>query len=380
MNKIVYENVLIVATTSYAGMGPYVSEIVNDFLPEDNVYFLFRDYNDDFFYKNIKKELHPKSTFVKIPNTHWNTLVDLIMNKCRLQKDVISICKEKRISLVHFINNPIEVKTYRKLKKAGIRIVCTIHDLQAHEAKKEWYKMIRHKMVYSQLAENVRKGNNFITNSKNQEKILKQQFPDKRIFYHPFPSLVTDIVKNGNDVPEELVNLKKPYILFFGRIEEYKGVSLLYDAFTKAPELFNNYNLVIAGKGTNTIVNCGQNNNVLLLNRYIKDTEVSNLFNNAKAVVYPYLSATQSGVLTLAFYFGTPLLASDVPFFKEIINNGVNGMLFRNGDIDNLRVSLLELLNNDTSNMSNKEKEFYKTHYTKGVQRESLLSIYQTIN
>ncbi len=107
---------------------------------------------------------------------------------------------------------------------------------------------------------------------------------------------------------------------------------------------------------------------------------MSNLFNNAKAVVYPYLSATQSGVLTLAFYFGTPLLASDVPFFKELIDNGVNGMLFLNGDVDSLRVSLLELLNNDTFSMSNNEKEFYKTHYTKGVQRKSLLAIYHTIN
>ena len=373
-------NVLIVANTSYAGMGPYVSEIVNDFLPDDNVYFLFRDYDDDFFYKNIKKDLRPKSTFVKISNTHWNTLIDLIRNKCRLQKYVLKICKKEKIGVVHFINNPVEIETSRKLKAAGIRVISTIHDLQAHEAKKEWYKMIRHKIVYSQLAENVRKGNVFITNSKNQENTLKQQFPDKRIFYHPFPSLVTEIVKNGTDVPEELVNLKKPYILFFGRIEEYKGISLLYDAFISEPELFNNYVLVIAGKGTNTVVSSGQDNNVLFLNRYIKDSEVAYLFKNAKAVVYPYISATQSGVLTLAFFFGTPILASDVPFFKEFIDNRVNGMLFRNGDVDNLKESLLELLNNDTSFMSEKEIEFYEKHYTKGVQREILLTIYQSIN
>lgn len=31
------KRVLIVATTSYAGMGPYVSGIVNTFLPNDDV-------------------------------------------------------------------------------------------------------------------------------------------------------------------------------------------------------------------------------------------------------------------------------------------------------------------------------------------------------
>lgn len=44
---------LIVATTSYAGMGPYVSEIVNTFSPEDDVYFFFHDYADDFFRSSI---------------------------------------------------------------------------------------------------------------------------------------------------------------------------------------------------------------------------------------------------------------------------------------------------------------------------------------
>ena len=39
---------LIVATTSYAGMGPYVSEIVNTFSPQEDVYFFFHDYEDDF--------------------------------------------------------------------------------------------------------------------------------------------------------------------------------------------------------------------------------------------------------------------------------------------------------------------------------------------
>lgn len=52
------KRVLIVATTSYAGMGPYVSGIVNTFLPNDDVYYFFHDYDDLFFRKNVKEELH----------------------------------------------------------------------------------------------------------------------------------------------------------------------------------------------------------------------------------------------------------------------------------------------------------------------------------
>ena len=368
-------NILIVATTSYAGMGPYVSEIVNEMEIEDNVFFLFRDYNDDFFYKNIKKDLHPKSVFVKIPNTHWNAFGDIFRTRNRLFKQIIDICLERDIKLVHFINAPADTTTIKTLKKKGILVVSTIHDFQSHEAKKEWYKMLRHKLMAKKYNSYIEEGHTFITNSKSQEASLKQRYPEKRIFYHPFPSLVTNIVKNGDDVPGELNGLNKPFILFFGRIEEYKGVSLLYQVFSSTPEFKSNYNLVIAGKGTNTDVHNGDN--VIFLNRYIKDTEVAYLFRNAKAVVYPYISATQSGVLTLAFYFGTPILASDVPFFKELIEDGKNGTLFRSGDKIMLQKKLAQLLSSDTSDIIHNEKEYYRNHYTRGVQRIALLNIYE---
>ena len=95
--------------------------------------------------------------------------------------------------------------------------------------------------------------------------------------------------------------------------------------------------------------------------------------------MYPYISATQSGVLTLAFYFGKPILASDVPFFKELITNGVNGALFHCGDKAALEKALLTLLSKDTTEMSSNEKEYYRNNYTKGVQRSSLLDIYSQL-
>ena len=88
---------LIVATTSYAGMGPYVSEIVNTFSSEDDIYYFFHDYEDDFFKKNIKKELHSKSVFHKESNTAVNKLYNLLTNSSRYDKKVLRLCKEKNI-------------------------------------------------------------------------------------------------------------------------------------------------------------------------------------------------------------------------------------------------------------------------------------------
>ena len=88
---------LIVATTSYAGMGPYVSEIVNTFSPEDDVFFFFHDYEDEFFKKNIKEELHDKSIFYKEANSKKNKLINLINNKFSYDSLLLQICIDKGI-------------------------------------------------------------------------------------------------------------------------------------------------------------------------------------------------------------------------------------------------------------------------------------------
>lgn len=127
---------LIVATTSYAGMGPYVSEIVNTFSPEDDVFFFFHDYEDEFFKKNIKEELHDKSIFYKEANSKKNKLINLITNKSSYDSLLLQICIEKGIELVHYINDIPSIRMQYKYEGMGIVILSTVHDLEPHEAKK----------------------------------------------------------------------------------------------------------------------------------------------------------------------------------------------------------------------------------------------------
>ena len=113
-----------------------------------------------------------------------------------------------------------------------------------------------------------------------------------------------------------------------------------------------------------------------MINRYIKDSEVAYLYQHAQCVVYPYISATQSGVLSLAFYFQTPVLASNVPFFKSIIEPFGTGLLFENGEVEDLKKQLLSLVHLDTSAMKVKQKAYYASHYEGAAIHEFLLKIY----
>ena len=320
--------ILIVATTSYAGMGPYVSEIVNNFSVDDDVFYFFHDYEDSFFKKNVKKELHRKSVFHQSPNSAKNKLMELVRNRFSFHDDILSCCKKWSIDLVHFINGCPSINLQNDLKKLKIDILGTVHDLHPHETKKAFHKMIRFRINAARMQDAIKKCPNLITNSIAQQEELKILFPQKFVEFHPFPTLVSKGIETGAECPSEIEGLEKPYILFFGRIEEYKGVALLHKAFLECDEIRENFFLVIAGKGMCSCESNVPEENVVWINRYIKDEEVGELYKRAYCVVYPYISATQSGVLSLAFYFQTPTIASDIPFFASMLEPNQNGLLF----------------------------------------------------
>lgn len=370
------KNILIVAATSYAGMGPYVSEIVNTFEATDGVFFLFRDYDDDFFYKNVKKELHPCCSFIKQANSNWNKFKALFKEDKRFSNEVFALCAKNNIEVVHYICDPAPMQIAKRLEAQGIDVYGTVHDLHPHEAKKAFHKMIRHKISEKQRWDNTNYGKLLITNSVSQFDELKKLFPGKNIFFHAFPSLVTNEIKSGKEIPQELTNLDKPYILFFGRIEEYKGLALLYEAFVSDSKLRDNYYLVIAGSGELKIDGASNQKSIILLNRYIEDCEIKYLYERACCVVYPYLSATQSGVLSLSFYFGKPTLTSDIPFFRDIILPNKAGVLFKNGSSDDLKEKLKEVLTADNTEMRKNAKKTYDALYETSSIRAKLIEIY----
>lgn len=114
--------------------------------------------------------------------------------------------------------------------------------------------------------------------------------------------------------------------------------------------------MVIAGKGI--INNYKSNKDIILINRFIEDVELRYLFENSLFIVYPYLSATMSGVLSIAYYFKKRMLLSNIPFFLDYASDDV--VYFKSGDLNDLSLKIKEMLNNqiDTPKGDNYEK-FY---------------------
>lgn len=112
-------------------------------------------------------------------------------------------------------------------------------------------------------------------------------------------------------------------IAFIGRIDVYKGVDILVDAFSKIKT--NGLRLLIAGSGQiddQTMQKINENENIILDNRYIKNEEISRIMASTDLIILPYINATQSGVIPMAFAFGKAVIATNVGALSEQVPEG----------------------------------------------------------
>ena len=127
-------------------------------------------------------------------------------------------------------------------------------------------------------------------------------------------------------------------------------------------EKYNNITLTIAGNGDFTSYKrkFADLKNFTLINRYIEDNEVGALFAGPNiVVVLPYINATQSGVIPIAYEYLTPIIASDTGGLKEQLDDGNIGLLFENGNTNELMERMEEFIK--YPNKWVEQKELMKT-------------------
>jgi len=131
-------------------------------------------------------------------------------------------------------------------------------------------------------------------------------------------------------------------ILFFGRIIKYKGIDILLDAFKKIDGL--PLRLKIAGNGDFTpYMNKAKSiKNIELNIGWIKDEDIHNLFKDVDLVVLPYISASQSGVIPLAYSFGKPVIATDIGALSSQVIDGKTGYIVPVNDVDALKDAIIK--------------------------------------
>ncbi|GGC48715.1 glycosyltransferase family 4 protein [Haloferax sulfurifontis] len=136
-------------------------------------------------------------------------------------------------------------------------------------------------------------------------------------------------------------------ILFFGLIADYKGIDVFGEAIPAIMENCPRATVTIAGGGdiekylSDEVVSL---DSVRIYDEFIPDNQVGQLFRQADVVVLPYKSGSQSGVLTIAYEYRTPVVVTDVGGLPEVVDNGETGYVVPPNDSDALASSILDVI------------------------------------
>jgi glycosyltransferase involved in cell wall biosynthesis len=141
----------------------------------------------------------------------------------------------------------------------------------------------------------------------------------------------------------------KKVILFFGYLNERKGVEYLLYAFHEISIRHANWILVVAGgvlpysgpyvaRLTNLITELGlEDRTIFLTTTPFPPNELHELFQLAEFVVLPYtMSISGSGALSFAMGHGKPVVASNLGVLTEEIESGPVGLLCKPADATDL--------------------------------------------
>ncbi|MCK5050301.1 MAG: glycosyltransferase [Candidatus Cloacimonetes bacterium] len=215
----------------------------------------------------------------------------------------------------------------RRLKKHNIRVIYVIDNIVFHE---KWY--FAEKLTKYALG----KADVLITMSDSVNDDARRLLPKANIIKGLHP--IYNCYDLGNYSKEsakiKLQVEKKKTILFFGYIKPYKGLDLLIRSFPLILRELPDAHLMIVGEvyGDDTgyfdlIEKLNLKNDVTFINRFATNEEVELYYKAADVLALPYTSATQSGVVQIAYDMELGAVATPVGSLAELVLDGKTGIM-----------------------------------------------------
>ncbi len=151
----------------------------------------------------------------------------------------------------------------------------------------------------------------------------------------------TVVIPNGVSV-EDYSNLgDDKYILYAGRLDAPKCVDVLIRAFARLRDFQSEYVLKIVGRGPRQAElmklarDCGMRSRIEFID-WVSHKDMPALLGNCSVFVLPSSFEGLPVVLLEAMACSKPVIASNIPGPRDILNHGRNGMLFEVGLVDEL--------------------------------------------
>uniref|UniRef100_UPI004025BC9B glycosyltransferase family 4 protein n=1 Tax=Eubacterium sp. TaxID=142586 RepID=UPI004025BC9B len=259
----------------------------------------------------------------------------------------------------------LEINKWRKDNRKTCKIVFTAHDYNlvcpnhmlnnplTHENCESclgghFKNCIKGKCIHSSTAKSiVGAAEAYFWNAKGVYKYIDKiiccsKFMKRIMDSNPLFAKKTVVVHNFVDDLKYEYKEKENYVLYFGRFSEEKGIRTLLEVCKELPEV----KFVFAGSGA-LEDEIRKVPNIECVG-FKSGKELHNLISKAKFSVYPsewYENCPFSVMESIMF--ATPVIASKIGGLPELVQDGVNGILFEYKNKNDLKNKISELWNDD---------------------------------
>lgn len=197
------------------------------------------------------------------------------------------------------------------------------------------------------------------------------------------------VIPNGIDISKfEGIGTRAEWALlntigFIGRFDEpRKGLSVLLDAIPEIVAQVPNLRVLVAGPGEvqdfQKQVPPELRDRITFLGR-ISELEKAQFFKSISLYIAPNTGGESFGIiLAEAMASRTPIIASDLPAFESLLDQGKSGQLFTTGNSSALASAVVKLLGDETARISITDAGYEKSKfYGWNSVGEQILSVYE---
>lgn len=180
-----------------------------------------------------------------------------------------------------------------------------------------------------------------------------------------------------------------PVVLCFGLMRPYKGIQYLLPAFAAVRQQLPEARLILAGRAPDgfatvqaEIARLGLEDATLSFPTYLPLHDAATVFEACDLVALPYVEASQSGVVQLAYANSRPVVATRVGGIPEAVLDGETGALVAPRESDELAQTLLSLLRDreHCALLGARARQYAEEQFAWGPIAERTAQVYERVS
>ncbi len=213
--------------------------------------------------------------------------------------------------------------------------------------------------------------------------VVATEFSRKKHIQAGIPSAKITVLPHFVEGPSTSTQDRGGYALYAGRLSEEKGIGLLLKAWRHIKE----FPLYIVGQGPMQkdieahIKDYGLTHVKML--GFLESRDYLKILAQAKILIVPSVCYENfPRVVVEAYAYGVPVLANRLGTMEEVVEDGSTGLLFSNGDPQDLAVKAMDMVRDEKkyARICANARRVYDLKYTPTRHYEGLMNIYQEMS